>query len=98
MRLIVLGTVILLAGCATNSGVVSISPNTYAVSRQAGTGFAAAGMPAGGMGKLHDEARDEAASACTIKGKTLRILSEKESQPPYILGNYPRVDLTFACD
>lgn len=91
MRFVGLAAALLLAGCATNSGVVNISPNTYVVSRQAGTGF-------NGMGSLRAEALQEAGGACTKQGKTLRIVSEKESAPPYVLGNYPRIDVTFACD
>jgi hypothetical protein len=91
MRLTVLGGTLLLAACATNSGVISIAPNTYVVSRQAATGF-------GGMGNLRAEALQEAGAACTKQGKTLRVVSEKEAPPPYLLGNYPRIDVTFACD
>ncbi len=80
-----------LCGCATNSGVVPISAGTYVVSRQAATGFS-------GMGNLRVEALQEAGQQCERERKTLRIIDERQSQPPYILGNFPRIDLTFACD
>lgn len=91
MRSIVLGTAVLLAGCATNSGVVNIAPDTYVVSRQAASGF-------GGMGNLRAEALQEAGAACAQQGRALRVVSEKEAPPPYVLGNFPRIDVTFACD
>lgn len=81
----------LLAGCAMNSGAVSIAPNTYVLSRQAATGFT-------GMGTLRAQAMGEAAATCTKDGKTLRVTDEKQSKPPYLAGNFPRIDLTFACD
>jgi hypothetical protein len=91
MRMIFAGAMLLIAGCATNSGVVSISPDTYVVSRQAATGFA-------GMGSLRVEALQEASAACTKQGRAMRVVSERETAPPYVLGNYPRIDVTFACD
>lgn len=91
MRTIIMAAATLLAGCATNSGVVNISPNTYVVSRQAATGFS-------GMGNLRAEALQEAGAACIKQGRVLRVVSEKEAPPPYVLGNFPRIDVTFACD
>lgn len=90
MRTMLIGAM-LLTGCATNSGVVNIAPNQYVVTRQAATGL-------GGMGNLRVEALQEAGAACTKQGAALRVISEKETPPPYILGNYPRIDVTFACD
>lgn len=91
MRIFALAAAAMLTGCATNSGVVNIAPNQYVVSRQAGTGF-------NGMGNLRVEALQEAGAACTKQGRTLRVVSERENPPPYLLGNYPRIDVTFACD
>lgn len=64
-RPLALLVVFLMAGCATASGVVSISPNTYVVSRQAATGFS-------GMGNLRVRALQEAGQTCTRMGKSLR--------------------------
>lgn len=87
----VIGLAAGLAGCAMNSGIVTISPNTFAVSRQAATGFA-------GMGTLRAQALREAAAHCANLKGTMRIIKETQAEPPFVLGNYPRVDLTFACD
>lgn len=90
MRIMLIGA-LLLTACASNSGVVNVGPDTYRLSRQAANGF-------NGMGNLRTEAQQEAGRACTDRGKTLRVISQTESKPPYVLGNYPKVDLTFACD
>ena len=80
----------LTTACATNSGVIPIGQDTFLVSRQAGSGF-------GGLGALKGEAFKEASAYCVGQDKTLQIVTTNESQPPYILGNYPRVELQFMC-
>ena len=80
----------IVAGCASNSGVVAMGPETYFVSRQAATGFS-------GSGTLKAEAMTEAGMFCSAKGKTASITSEKEAKPPFVLGNYPKAELTFKC-
>lgn len=87
--LMVLGLVLVL-GCPAHSGVVPVSPGTYMVSRQAATGFT-------GLGKLKAEALREAEEFCSGQRKSVELLESQESEPPYILGNYPRVEITFAC-
>jgi len=81
---------VLLAGCASNSGVVAMGPDTFFVSRQAATGFS-------GSGTLKAEAMTEAGAFCTSKGKTASVTSEQEAQPPFVFGNYPKAELTFKC-
>ena len=80
----------ILAGCASNSGVVSMGQDAYFVSRQAATGFT-------GMGTLKAEAIGEAGQFCGAKGKTLQMVSENDAQPPYILGNFPKTEIKFKC-
>jgi hypothetical protein len=60
------------------------------VSRQAGTGFS-------GLGKLKAEALREADEFCAGEGKSVELLESMESEPPYVLGNYPRVEIIFRC-
>lgn len=79
-----------LAGCASNSGVITMGPDSYFVSRQAATGFS-------GMSTLKAEAMAEAGQFCTAKGKTAEVTDEKDTKPPYILGNYPRTEIRFRC-
>ena len=80
----------LVSGCTTTSGVVPIGQDTFMVSRQAGTGFA-------GLGNLKADAFREASQFCVKQGKSLQVVSTSESSPPYILTNFPRVEVQFMC-
>lgn len=82
--------VLTLAGCASHTGVVQMGRDTYMVAKQAATGFP-------GLGNMKAEIISEAAAHCASMSRELRILSSKETAPPYILGNYPRAEVTFAC-
>lgn len=86
----VLIAAVLLTGCAANSGVIAMGPDTYFVSRQAATGFS-------GMGNLKAEAIGEASQFCGAKGKTLQVISQKDAEPPFILGNFPKTEMQFKC-
>ena len=91
MRILLLVPIILLiTGCASNSGVIPIGQNTFMVSRQAATGFS-------GSGKLKGEAFQEASEYCTKIGKYLQVVSTEEAKPPYILGNFPKAEVQFRC-
>ena len=79
-----------LVGCATVSGVVPMGKDTYMLSRQAGTGFA-------GMGNLKADAFRDANEFCIKQGKQLQVVSTHEPPPPYVLGNFPRVEVQFMC-
>lgn len=81
---------IIFSGCAINSGVVPMGQDTYMVSRQAATGFT-------GMGSLKAEAFREASEYCKSQNKKLQVVHTSESQPPYILGNFPRAEIQFMC-
>lgn len=82
--------VVLLTSCAVNSGVVQLGNDNYMVSRQAATGFS-------GLGKLKAEAMKEAHNTCQKTGKTVEIIKTIDSQPPYVLGNFPRTEVYFRC-
>lgn len=81
---------ILMVGCASNSGVVPIGQDTFMVSRQAATGFS-------GTGTLKSEAFQEANKYCADQGKKLQVVSTNESQPPYVMANFPRAEIQFMC-
>ena len=81
---------VLLAGCASNSGVVPMGSDTYMVSRQAATGFT-------GMGTLKAEAMREAYDQCQKTGKSVRVIETVDAKPPYILGNFPKTEIRFKC-
>lgn len=77
-------------GCASNSGVMSVGPDTFMVSRQAATGFS-------GLGTLKADAMAEARAYCSGRGKVLQVVSTSESAPPYVWGNFPRAEVQFMC-
>ena len=81
---------LVLGGCASNSGVVPMSADTYFISKQAATGFT-------GLGTLRGDAMREAYAQCSKTGKSVQVTDTTESKPPYLLGNFPRVDITFRC-
>lgn len=89
-KLVAIFAVTILAGCASDSGVIDQGGGTYFVSKQAATGFP-------GLGNLRADATTEARQFCARSGRDLRVLKANESRPPYLLGNYPRVELEFAC-
>ncbi len=61
----------------------------YRVYEQAATGFVS-------ISSLRDEVEDRAEKFCTRQGKRMVLLGERISQPPYILGNFPRIEIVFA--
>lgn len=79
---------LLSVGCAINSGVIPIGNDQYLITRQAATGFT-------GTGALKAKAIKEASAYCDNVGKDLKIIAITESQPPYILGNFPKAELVF---
>jgi len=81
---------IVIAGCAATPGVAPTGPDSFMVSRQAATGFS-------GIGNLKQETLREAGEFCASRSQHLRVISTSESQPPYVLGNYPRVEVNFMC-
>lgn len=82
---------ILLTSCASNSGVVSIGKNEYFIAKQAATGFP-------GTGGIKTEALKEAGEYCKSKNKSLDVIDLEENEGPFVLGKYPRVELTFSCE
>ncbi|MFZ0725586.1 MAG: hypothetical protein WAM61_07330 [Desulfobacterales bacterium] len=90
MKSFLLLGLLILSGCAANSGVVPIGPDTYMVSKQAATGFP-------GLGNLKAEAFKEANQYCTGQGKYIRVVNTTETAPPYVFGNYPRAEIQFMC-
>lgn len=90
MKLAVASCAVALAGCASNPGVVPMGPDTYFVSRQAATGFT-------GLGSLKVDAMAEAGRFCAKDGKTVDVIRSSESQPPYVLANFPRAEIEFRC-
>ncbi len=84
-------SIICLASCASNSGIIEIGDGELFIAKQASTGFP-------GTGGIKSEALEEATSHCSSQGKSLDIVKLEENEGPYVLGKYPRVELTFVCE
>lgn len=101
--------VMFLNGCSTSSPIQKYSeskshfsskptivsdppPNDelYRVYQQAATGFVS-------IESVRETAERRAIEFCERQGKTMRVVSENVSNPPYILGNFPRIEIVFAC-
>jgi 3-hydroxymyristoyl/3-hydroxydecanoyl-(acyl carrier protein) dehydratase len=82
--------VLILVGCAQNSGIIPMGGETYMVSRQAATGFT-------GMGTLKAEAMREAYTQCQKSQKIVKVLETIDANPPFILGNFPKTEVRFKC-
>lgn len=83
-------SLIVLAACASNTGVVPVGRGNYTIAKQQATGFP-------GLGNLRAEIIAEATAFCTSKGLQFELLAVRETQPPYVLGNYPRSEIQFTC-
>ena len=87
-----LATVACLAmgACASHTGVVSLGNDSFMISKQQATGFP-------GLGNMKAEIIAEGTNHCATLGKQFELTSVQETQPPYILGNYPRSEIQFRC-
>jgi len=81
---------VFLSGCASHTGVVGVGKENYMIAKQQATGFP-------GLGNLKAEIIAEASKFCSEKNMVMQLVSTQESQPPYILGNYPRSEIQFTC-
>ena len=82
---------LIVSGCATNTGVVSIGQDTYTVAKQT------VGLSSQALLPLEAANIREGASYCAKLGKVFEFVAIKETQPPYIFGNFPRSELQFKC-
>lgn len=79
-----------LTGCASHSAIAPMGKNQFTLSKQASTGFP-------GLGNMKAELLTEASEHCKKSGKELSVTRVAETSPPYVFGNYPRVDVDFSC-
>lgn len=84
------GAVTILTGCASHTGVIPMGQGTYMIAKQQATGFP-------GLGNLKAEIVTEGVAKCSSEGRKFELVSTKESQPPYIFGNFPRSEIIFRC-
>lgn len=79
-----------LGGCASYSGVVQIGQDTYLITKQQATGFP-------GLGNLETDIITDGSKYCQKQNRQFHLLSVRTTNPPYILGNYPRAEIQFEC-
>jgi hypothetical protein len=81
---------------ATFDGELSVvnkpTPETesHRVFHQAATGFVS-------VQSIRQTAERRVDDFCGRQGKSVRVLSERTSKPPHILGNFPRIEIEFEC-
>jgi hypothetical protein len=90
MKYSIISLVLILVGCAQNSGVIPMGGDIYMVSRQAATGFT-------GMGTLKAEAIKEAYAQCQNSNKIVQVIETIDAKPPYVFGNFPKTEIRFKC-
>lgn len=71
---------LLVAGCASSSGVVPMGRGLLSITKQQGTGFP-------GLGNLKAEVFQEAAAHCALQKRDFEVVDYAETKPPYILSN-----------
>lgn len=62
----------------------------YRVFEQSATGY-------GSIPEARDQAMPRVVTFCRSKNREPKILKEETSVPPHILGNFPRIEITFVC-
>ena len=73
--------------------IISEAPSgaeLYRVYQRGATGFVS-------IQDVRQTVEKRAVEFCERQGKTMRVVSEQLSNPPYILGNFPRIEIVFAC-
>lgn len=82
---------LIITGCAIDTGVIPLNNDTFTITKQAATGFT-------GIDVVKEGVVQEAKKYCANLNKPLKITTLQQTQPPYIGGNFPRVDMTFSCE
>jgi hypothetical protein len=77
-------------GESVTTGAGTPGNEAYRVFIQGATGFVS-------IQSVRDDAEQRATAFCSRKGKSMESLSETTAKPPYILGNFPRVEIVFDC-
>ena len=75
------------------TATISVTPpgvEEYRVFQQGGTGFVS-------IQSVREDAEQRAAEFCKRMDKLMKPLRETTANPPYILGNFPRVEIIFGC-
>ena len=68
----------------------TLGEEVYRAFYQGGSGFVS-------VSSVRETVEEMATKHCARKGKTARPLQETTSNPPHVLGNFPRVEWLFEC-
>jgi hypothetical protein len=79
---------LILTGCASTTGVVSMGKDAYMVAREDNG-------PAASLGAIKAATFKEAGAFCSGQGKTMQVT--KESDTPRSFGTFPQTTLQFTC-
>lgn len=82
-------------GAVYKGETVTVSPGTpgatqYRVFQQGASGFVS-------VQAVRETVEQRANEFCDHKGKVIESVSETTSTPPYVFGNFPRVEIVFDC-
>jgi hypothetical protein len=77
-------------GATVVTGTGAPGNESYRVFIQGATGFVS-------IQTVRDDAEQRAKDFCDRKGNAFESLTETTAVPPYILGNFPRVEIVFDC-
>lgn len=80
--------VLLLVGCASTAGVISIGKDAYMIAREDNG-------PAASLGAIKASTFKEAGAFCSGQDKTMQVT--KESDTPRSFGQFPQTTLQFTC-
>lgn len=79
---------IILAGCASTTGVVSMGKDTYVIARENNG-------PAASLGAMKASIVKEAAAFCSGQCKTMQVAKESDTRRSF--GQFPQTTLQFTC-
>jgi len=77
-------------GETTTISNVAPGVEEYRVFHQGATGFVS-------IQAIRADAEKRSVEFCNRKNKMMKKLRETIPKPPYILGNFPRIEIVFAC-
>lgn len=83
-----LGIFLILAGCATDSGIVETGPDSYLISKRGGTAFSSVGI-------MKTDSIKEGVAFCKKVGKSFQLMNTQDV--PGGPGRFPTSDVQFMC-
>ena len=78
------------SGETSTEDVATTGSTEYRVFNHASSGFVS-------IVSVRIDAKQRATEFCQRKSRSMRTLRETVAKPPYILGNFPRIEIIFEC-